>query len=201
MYSSKAEEFHIENSIDYIRNSSHRTGYIIYSELRSNDSNSIQFNSLDSINRSLFPVEHSLSDGSVLHFVMKCDPGKDPFTELVKSNVPYLITSDDRISVWLAFLINLINVFATFVWNFLDIFIMIVSIGLSTHFKYLNNELEQTKFEVVNNFLMNEKIFIKTQQTKINLCRIWLKSFGQTYVPNIRSFVSWSQSLINESDT
>lgn len=114
-------------------------------------------------------VEHSLSDGSVLHFVMKCQPGKDSFTELVKSNVPYLITSDDRIPVWMAFLINLINVFATFVWNFLDIFIMIVSIGLSTHFKYLNNELKQTKFEVVmefNIFLMNEIIFIKSKKNK-----------------------------------
>lgn len=39
-------------------------------------------------------------------------------------------------------LILYINESSTFVWNFLDIFIMIVGVGLSTHFKVLNDELE-----------------------------------------------------------
>lgn len=41
-----------------------------------------------------------------------------------------------------------LSVKAAFVWSFLDILIMIVGIGLTTHFKALNNELQQTKLEM-----------------------------------------------------
>lgn len=35
---------------------------------------------------------------------------------------------------------------AAFVWSFIDIFLMIVGVSLTTHFKVLNNELERVKF-------------------------------------------------------
>lgn len=93
-------------------------------------------------------VEHLIADGSVLHFVLKCHKEQDPMTELAKHNVPHLITYAEHVPLWLAICINFINISSTFVWNFLDIFIMIISKGLSTHFKLLNHELQQASFEV-----------------------------------------------------
>lgn len=55
--------------------------------------------------------------------------------------------------MWIALLMCFINENATFIWNYTDVFIMIMSIGLSTHFKLLNIELEQATIEVKNLFV------------------------------------------------
>lgn len=89
-------------------------------------------------------VEHALSDGSLLHYIIICQREREVLINFVKLNVPYI----DHIPIWAALFINFINISATFVWNYTDIFIMIVSIGLSTHFKLINKELEMANFEV-----------------------------------------------------
>lgn len=94
-------------------------------------------------------VEHVLSVGSNLHFISVCQRKKDPVVEMVNSDVPYLFTNDERMPVWVAIGVKLISVYATFVWNFLDIFIMVISIALTTHFKLFNCELKQAKSEVI----------------------------------------------------
>lgn len=95
-------------------------------------------------------VEHLIADSSVLHYIRTCHEDQDPMTELAKHNVPHLIDFFGKIPVSVAILVNFINVISTFVWNYMDIFIMIVSIGLSSHFKLLNNELRQATIEVSN---------------------------------------------------
>lgn len=74
---------------------------------------------------------------------MNTQPEKDPITELIKKNLPGVITSDEFLSFHAACFLNLISVFALFTWNYLDIFIMVVAHGLSTHFKLINDKLEQ----------------------------------------------------------
>lgn len=122
----------------------------------------------------------------MIHFVITCRSAENPFTELVKSNVPYLFANADHIPVWVAIFINLINVYATVVWNYLDIFIMIISVGLSTHFKLLNAELEQTTVEVRITFeasiseISNSEHLLRIQRVEVSIhyFRICLLNFG-----------------------
>lgn len=113
------------------------------------------------INHFIFSVEHFIADGSAIHFVLTCLKGKEPIIELVKHNVPYLIERFDHVSVLMAICINFINIISTFVWNFLDIFIMSISIGLATHFELLNNELKKATFEVNHlNRVQSSKFYV-----------------------------------------
>lgn len=58
------------------------------------------------------------------------------------------MTSSDRIPIWVAMIIYFMNLCATFVWSYMDVFIMMISVGIATLFKLLNNELKQAQFEV-----------------------------------------------------
>lgn len=53
-----------------------------------------------------------------------------------------------------------IVIFRLFIWNFLHVFIMVISVGLSTHFKLINDELEQA-------ILLSEPI-IHSHMTGVN---------------------------------
>lgn len=83
-----------------------------------------------------------MSVGSTFHFISTCFDDKDPVAEVIKRKVPYIFPIDDQIPVY-ALSIDFISITATFIWNFLDVFIMVVSLGLSTHFKLLNIELRE----------------------------------------------------------
>lgn len=94
--------------------------------------------------KTIVTVEHSLSDVSLFHYIVTCTRERGTMVNFVELNVPYV----GRVPIWAAFFIDFINVAATFVWNYSDIFIMIVSIGLSTHFKLINKEMEMANIEV-----------------------------------------------------
>lgn len=64
------------------------------------------------------------------------DPDDDENTRLVQNN--FIVTSITDITFAIMH----------FVWNYLDVFIMMISIGLSSHFELLNTELERRKREV-----------------------------------------------------
>lgn len=92
----------------------------------------------------LFSVKCLLHDWSSFHFVVTTQPNKDPFSELVRNDFRSLITSISIFPPWISFCINcFVTYFGLFLWSFLDIFLMIVGITLSTHFKLINNELER----------------------------------------------------------
>lgn len=75
-----------------------------------------------------------------------CEKDKDPIRELLKVQAPHLFPSYNKILILI--LGKFISVFATFVWNFVDVFIMMISIGLSTIFKLYNEDLRRSKCEV-----------------------------------------------------
>lgn len=72
---------------------------------------------------------------------------KDILLELIRRMVPNLIPLKNPPPKYIAITFCYISESATFVWNFIDIFIMIIGFGLTTHFKVLNNDLEQTDFQ------------------------------------------------------
>lgn len=107
--------------------------------------NNIERNTKKIIHSSTIAVEHSLSVGSTFHFIITRFDDKDPVTEVIKRKVPYLFESSDNIPVWEAIFIDLISITATVMWNYVDVFIMSISLGLSTQFKLFNAELKEAQ--------------------------------------------------------
>lgn len=51
-------------------------------------------------------------------------------------------------SPWKAFIGKVINVIATFLWTYMDLFVILISLGLSSRFNQLNADLDQIKEKV-----------------------------------------------------
>lgn len=56
-----------------------------------------------------------------------------------------------------------INVVATFMWNYTDLFLIIISIGLSSLFKQINDSLEENKNKVSKNQVNNHFVLTKKE--------------------------------------
>lgn len=100
-----------------------------------------------------FSAEHLLCIAAAVHYIFTRINRKFSVIDFVRTLLASLVPQSDILPMWIAILISFINENATFIWNYIDIFIMIVSIGLSTHFKLLNIELEQATIEVKNTFV------------------------------------------------
>lgn len=89
-------------------------------------------------------VEHILNIISIVYYSKNCLHQNKPIDEFFKVQLSQLfrVTS---FSSWKAFIGKFINVVATFVWNYMDVFVMVVSVGISTRFKQLNADLQQVK--------------------------------------------------------
>lgn len=51
-------------------------------------------------------------------------------------------------SLWLGCIGKFLNIVATFAWNFMDLFIILVSVGLTSLFERINEDLNRVKGEV-----------------------------------------------------
>lgn len=107
----------------------------------------------------MIAVEHLLSIGAVSKTIIIYHSDKDFVTELISNLVPHLVPENELLPSS-ALLICVIVESATFVWNFLDIFIMIISVGLSTHFELFNHELEEATLEMEVNLRANIIVFL-----------------------------------------
>lgn len=96
----------------------------------------------------LILVEHLFYVGSMFHFITTAHSEQDPLPFIVENCVPYTFNSTRCIPTWATIPINFISITASFVWNFLDAFILVISIGLSTLFQLFNDELMDTHGEV-----------------------------------------------------
>lgn len=84
--------------------------------------------------------------------IMSENGDKHVFTEFIKVSVPHIASRTEPLPTFIALLICYINENTTFVWNFLDIFLMIVGFGLSTHFLLFNNEMEWATVQIEVDF-------------------------------------------------
>ncbi|EDV97686.1 gustatory receptor for sugar taste 64f [Drosophila grimshawi] len=89
-------------------------------------------------------AEHLLSIISAISYASFCNRTDDPIRNF------FLLTNDEIFfvldySLPLALWGKLQNVYSTFIWNYMDIFVMIVSIGLASKFRQLNDNLLQFK--------------------------------------------------------
>lgn len=107
--------------------------------------------------------EHILSLISTAHYTNTCFPQDDAvekFLEVQISEVFYYLPY----SLWFVIPGKFTNIAATFCWNFMDLFVMMVSIGLSSRFKQINEDLQRVKGQV------NSIILYQLKLQLINIC-------------------------------
>lgn len=71
----------------------------------------------------------------------------DPFEDYFRNEMGELFAYFEY-SPFLAVFGNILNLLLTFVWTYVDLFIMITSVGLSTQFKKINRNLMKHKGQV-----------------------------------------------------
>lgn len=97
-------------------------------------------------------AEHILSMVSIIIRVTKAEPGRDPVQELFKQQIPMVFTLTE-LNWWKAILSKWFNIVVTFAWSFMDLFVMLVSVGLASQFKQINSDLQLVRGRVTNCFL------------------------------------------------
>lgn len=83
---------------------------------------------------------------------------KNPLEELFHTQIPLIFTITE-LTWWKAILSKWFNVVVTFVWSFMDLFVMVVSIGLESQFKQINTDLELIKGKVITFIYSKEAFF------------------------------------------
>lgn len=85
---------------------------------------------------------------SHLHFVKFCEPEKDPLVENIEINVPHLYFDTENISMHEAFFAYFIAATGSFIWNYWDVFLILIGMALTSQFKLFNDDLKRVKGEV-----------------------------------------------------
>lgn len=146
-------------------------------------------------------VEHWLFISATIQSNIIKNHDQDILREFIKISVPHIIPQRDSLPTFAVLLICYINESATFVWSFVDIFIMIVGVGLSSHFKVLNYEMEQAIARIEVKFFKKFKIRFINSRTSVSislLFRICRTIFGWKCEYNIQNCVTWFQRLIKK---
>lgn len=104
-------------------------------------------------------AEHILSTFTVVHFANNCPNVEDKTIAVVKMQYSQLFILT-RYSFLKALFARVTNTVGTFCWSFMDLFVILISIGLSSLFRGLNNELFILKgkvhiFQLESNFVIN----------------------------------------------
>ncbi|KAL5291378.1 hypothetical protein ACFFRR_010650 [Megaselia abdita] len=91
-------------------------------------------------------AEHLLSTISALHFANYCPARKDPIESyfFTTSSQLFYVFEYNSIIAWIG---KLENTLLTFAWNFADVFLMIIGVGLSSKFQQVNDHLDRHKYE------------------------------------------------------
>lgn len=92
-------------------------------------------------------IEHLLSITSTVLFASICLNKTQTIEEYARVESVQLFEVFE-FSIWWALLGKLLNIIATFVWNFMDLFIMLISMGLTSMFERMNEDLRRVHGEV-----------------------------------------------------
>lgn len=91
------------------------------------------------------PVENIIATHS--KYLEITERGEDPYKELLIVQSP-LGNFTEPIPIWIVACAKCINISATFIWNYTDVFITTISLGLSTQFQIFNAEVDRAKDKV-----------------------------------------------------
>ncbi|XP_049532444.1 gustatory receptor 5a for trehalose-like [Anopheles darlingi] len=91
--------------------------------------------------------EHLLSIVAAVHYSNNCPAVHDPYEAFFKSNFAFVYYYF-RYSALRGFLTKFFNVICNFIWSYIDLFVIVISMGLSHSFRRVNHFLIQHKREV-----------------------------------------------------
>lgn len=94
-----------------------------------------------------FSVEHILSIATNIHNANVCPEAEDKLRAVFTQQFGPLFTITPY-ATWKAMVARFILTIGTFAWNYMDCFVIIISVGLSQNFKMLNKELRMLKRKV-----------------------------------------------------
>lgn len=92
-------------------------------------------------------TEHLLTAMSTIYYVKACRPDYDPVAGFFERQIIQLF-SLTKYELWKGLFGKTVNVMAAFVTNYMNIFVVMISIGISSRLKQLNDELQRVKGEV-----------------------------------------------------
>lgn len=98
---------------------------------------------------------------------LKAQPKKDSIKELFETQIPLIFTLTE-LTWWKALLSKWFNIVVTFVWSFMDLFVMVVSIGLASQFKQINADLKRVKGRVKVFFFLSQLLHSIMSQLQSN---------------------------------
>uniref|UniRef100_A0A182JEB1 Gustatory receptor n=1 Tax=Anopheles atroparvus TaxID=41427 RepID=A0A182JEB1_ANOAO len=108
--------------------------------------------------------EHLLSIVAAVHYSNNCPAVHDPYEAFFKSNFAFLYYYF-RYSALRGFLTKFFNVICNFMWSYVDLFVIVISMGLSHSFRRINAFLFQHKREK-----MTEQFWGEQRQKFRNVC-------------------------------
>lgn len=94
-----------------------------------------------------YTVEHLLNIIAAIQNATKCMITTDNFQNVFIDQMPHIFYFTSY-SPTKALLGKFVNIMATFVWTYMDLFIIIISIGLVFRFQQINNNLMKHKGQV-----------------------------------------------------
>lgn len=93
-------------------------------------------------------AEHLLKIISTAFYSTLCIVDKtDPFEDYFRIQLKELFGFFDY-SIFIAVFGTISNILSTFLWTYMDVFIMVTSVGLSTQFRKINQNLKKYKGQV-----------------------------------------------------
>lgn len=93
------------------------------------------------------PVEHLLNIIAAIQNATNCMITNDNFQNVFIDQMPHIFYFTSY-SPTKAILGKFVNVMATFMWTYMDLFIIIISVGLVFRFQQINNNLMKHKGKV-----------------------------------------------------
>lgn len=113
--------------------------------------NNLKWHLVISLSANFFAAtaEHILSIVSVVHYANNCQNKSDnPIEEYFLSSLRPIFTFTSY-APWKAFIGQMLASTAALMWTYMNVFLMIVSVGLSTRFKQINKNIMEHKGEVL----------------------------------------------------
>lgn len=92
-------------------------------------------------------IEHLLTGMSDMFYVNACRSNRGLMTGFFERQSMQLFQITDY-ALWKGLFGKAVNIMGAFVWNYMNIFIIIISIGISSRLKQLNDELKFIRSEV-----------------------------------------------------
>lgn len=105
---------------------------------------------------------------SIVHYSNKClTHATDPIKEFFLAQLNQLFTFTEY-APWKAFLGKCLNVICTFIWTYMDVFVMVMSVGLANRFAMLNDDLKRIKGKVYS----KQFLFWGSDRSTLYLCLV-----------------------------